>query len=882
LPWTFPKPVGQARLRQGDRRGAAIDRYGNWYWIDADESGIQVLSSGSNLTSRFWPDPSRAELKATPASDAFGAAKAAAKADPGGLRGLAVTDDHYLLVGTLRPGGLLAFDLSTGGPPLQVAWPANIPFAPLNIAPRSGGGAFVLDRAEGSGGPRVWRLDRHFMVEPLRQGPPVVDTPPTFAPADGSPWTASPEPAHRLTLSDAAPLAGDPVAIGLAGDIVVVLDRLPGEAGSVVRLFTTDLQELADSPRELLGLGRPLVVHDIAVVSNRNRNLGEPHGQLYVVDEQGDQAYRFPIQPIGGPLTVAAEYLPMRLFGGRGLIATPTGAAYDSADRWVRLVPQRRVRFAERATLETEVLDSGEHGCVWHRLLLDGSLTSEATVRVWSAAADDSAGLDDPVWRPEPSPYRRAIGPERAFLPVPADAGYGTYETLFQAARGRYLRLRLELAGNRQTSPSIRSLRIYFPRFSYLEHYLPGVYRAEPTSAAFVDAFLANFEGTYTEIEDRIAAAEVLFDPRTAPPDALDWLAGWFDIVIDAGWDEERRRLLIRHAMDLFRWRGTDRGIKLALGLALLACPDERLFARGGNEPGGIRIVERYQTKRGPAAVFGDPIAESLPRLARGAPRWTPGDGAQALHERYGAYLDGIASRGLIAQPAAAERKFPLAAPAGDWRAAWRTFAGQVLGFVPAATAADQPRWATFLRHRYRTIDALNAAHNRMGSQALASFDDAPLPAALPADGAALADWFAFESVVLRGIAAAHQFRVMLPVPVGRAAPGSIVRASDVRDRLAEQTRVARLVELEKPAHTTFDVLSFWLAFRVGEARLGRDTLIDLGSRSPDLRPPAVLGSMHIGESVLTSAMADLPDRPAVFSGSVDAATRHVGRRTDG
>ena len=93
---------------------------------------------------------------------------------------------------------------------------------------------------------------------------------------------------------------------------------------------------------------------------------------------------------------------------------------------------------------------------------------------------------------------------------------------------------------------------------------------------------------------------------------------------------------------------------------------------------------------------------------------------------------------------------------------------------------------------------------------------------------------------------------------------------------------MARLVELEKPAHTVFDVLSFWLAFRVGEARLGRDTLLDLGSRSADLRPPAVLGSMHVGESVLTSAMADLPDRPASFSGSVDAATRHVTRRTDG
>ena len=79
-----------------------------------------------------------------------------------------------------------------------------------------------------------------------------------------------------------------------------------------------------------------------------------------------------------------------------------------------------------------------------------------------------------------------------------------------------------------------------------------------------------------------------------------------------------------------------------------------------------------------------------------------------------------------------------------------------------------------------------------------------------------------------------------------------------------------------------FDVRSYWLAFRVGEARLGKDTLLDLGSRSPDLHPPAVLGSMHLGEGVLSSPMDDIPARPAAVSGSVDAATRRIARRTDG
>jgi hypothetical protein len=48
-----------------------------------------------------------------------------------------------------------------------------------------------------------------------------------------------------------------------------------------------------------------------------------------------------------------------------------------------------------------------------------------------------------------------------------------------------------------------------------------------------------------------------------------------------------------------------------------------------------------------------------------------------------------------------------------------------------------------------------------------------------------------------------------------------------------------------------FEVRFYWDAFRVGEARLGADTLIDLGSRSPLLLRPTVLDHAHLGENVL-------------------------------
>ena len=62
-----------------------------------------------------------------------------------------------------------------------------------------------------------------------------------------------------------------------------------------------------------------------------------------------------------------------------------------------------------------------------------------------------------------------------------------------------------------------------------------------------------------------------------------------------------------------------------------------------------------------------------------------------------------------------------------------------------------------------------------------------------------------------------------------------------------------RIVELEKPAHTVFDVKFYWEMFRIGEARLQLDTLIDRGSRAPQLLPGLILGRGFVGENHLAA-----------------------------
>jgi phage tail-like protein len=50
-------------------------------------------------------------------------------------------------------------------------------------------------------------------------------------------------------------------------------------------------------------------------------------------------------------------------------------------------------------------------------------------------------------------------------------------------------------------------------------------------------------------------------DPELAPPDFVDWLAGWVGIDVDETWSLERRRHLIQDAAMLYRIRGTAAGL---------------------------------------------------------------------------------------------------------------------------------------------------------------------------------------------------------------------------------------------------------------------------------------------------------------------------------
>jgi phage tail-like protein len=830
--FAFVPSSGDRAVDVSARRGAAADAFGNIYWIAANGTELLVESSGSRTTSHFWSSLDSCPPKHEGRSFAVFAAQddTGGSATPLALCGLAVTTQHYLVVGTIEPAGLLVFDLHRGGEPRQLLWP--VAFAPFDLCATDDGGVWVLDRDH----KRAWRLDRTFGVVALGPAPnSAADE--TFAAIDGG--TTHPKLPVAIALDMSLLLAAtDPVAIEvLDDDSILLLDSPSGDAFSrVIRVHKdgTSASASTDIAKSLVEAdkqpGFQLLGHDFMLADD----------VLTIAASDGDQAFAFTLDLEGGGVALhpLPDYFPMRLFAGKALISAgkaliSAGQAvigdttlYDAQDRWVPLVAQRRNRYAYNATLVIPQLDGKDPDCVWHRLMLDACIPPECDIEVESRAANDPALLDVGEWYREPRRLvRRATGSELAWSTDTRGAGIDTWELLFQQAKGRYLQLRLTLTGNGRSSPRIRALRAWYPRFSYLEHYLPGVYRENDASASFLDRFLANVEGFFTNIEDRIAAAQCLLDVRCAPPETLEWLASWFDVALDPAWDEQKRRLFLRYAAQFFEWRGTVPGLMMALRLVFEDCPNDTIFDVDQSRRVGPRIVEKFRTRSLPGVLFGDTSetdTAGLPlRLVE--EKWQPSAGAADLNHRWAEFIgvDGAT--------------YDITGSSSD-AAQWREFSRATLGFVPAATSADLALWQQVLFRRYKSLDDLN----REWQTSYGAWSAIPLFTQLPTRSAPLRDWVLFEGLVLPARVAAHRFSVFLP-------QGTLGLA----DREKQLDLARRVIALEKPAHTAFDVKFYWAFFRVGEARLGEDTVVDIGSRSPELLSPFVLDRNYLGSGWL-------------------------------
>lgn len=341
-------------------------------------------------------------------------------------------------------------------------------------------------------------------------------------------------------------------------------------------------------------------------------------------------------------LALIQERYPQRSQAAVRFIRRADGKVrYMAADGPRLLVPLPQTRFPAQASIlaGTEfpyqkarseggsdsvyirALDAGATDTLWHRIYLEAHIPSGCRLTVQVRVANSPALLDasdwdnqsTPLWLPYPSelPYHQGLCTELK----PDEEGL--FEILLQRAngevrelRGRYLQLRINLSGDGRHSPTVYALRVYYPRFSWQEAYLPDHFHQQalapittpdvsvniPANAADVrQRLLAAFEGLLTPIEDRIAASEIGLYPDSMPYSRLNNTAKMLGGRLPSHWPESRQRLWLKYLGLLQQRRGTFGGLCLALDLA----------TDGAVGRGQVIPVENFRLRRTFGTILG-------------------------------------------------------------------------------------------------------------------------------------------------------------------------------------------------------------------------------------------------------------------------------------
>jgi phage tail-like protein len=108
---------------------------------------------------------------------------------------------------------------------------------------------------------------------------------------------------------------------------------------------------------------------------------------------------------------------------------------------------------------------------------------------------------------------------------------------------------------------------IWVARRGLLEN-LPAIYRrSDAVGRNLVRELCFVFEHMFDSVDRNLTDGWRFYDPHVAPQDFLDWLARWTAFTLDLDWPEAQKRALIKRAVDLYRIRGTKRGLALFLTL---------------------------------------------------------------------------------------------------------------------------------------------------------------------------------------------------------------------------------------------------------------------------------------------------------------------------
>jgi phage tail-like protein len=497
--------------------------------------------------------------------------------------------------------------------------------------------------ADPSGG--VWVLDRVRRKIGRVTGLPLPDRPDApYDPDVARPCSENPHPPHLLEASQITFTADEqPVALACRADGVVAVLIWVSSREARVRLL--DSTGWRGPSITLQGTGRPYSVAWVGLDRLAVLVIGAP-GEALV--------YPMPIEPVSEITGFVAEpvgdlYPLTDYTGGPFLHTLNDPPHYPTVDGSAGLHALSLPSFAMQGqAANATLIDSGSSQTVWHRIYLEAEIPPDCSVVIAVAASEEGVPpASEEAWHPHYFGHatgRQGPVPQGAWVSSASEVPFypgllncplvrdraGLFTVLIQRVhrpvtqvKGRYCWVRVTLSGNSRTTPEVAAVRVYASRFSYRDRYLPELYRetrygdeaetllapGQPaTPSDFLERFLDNMEGVLTPIEDRIASAYLLTDPRTTPDKALEWLGSWIGVSFDPAFPSDRRRRLLTSAPELYRKRGTLEGLKFALDIA----------TGGAVTSGEIVVLEDYRLRRTMGTILGGDFADEEDSLLGG------------------------------------------------------------------------------------------------------------------------------------------------------------------------------------------------------------------------------------------------------------------------
>ena len=198
-------------------------------------------------------------------------------------------------------------------------------------------------------------------------------------------------------------------------------------------------------------------------------------------------------------------------------------------------------KYAPNGVYITKTLDSTIPDCQWHKVTIEADIPDNTQVRLYYYASNEENLSPELFW----------AGPV-----------VNLKDALIPKAKGKNICFKIELINDdlKLNSPIVNSLKVHFPRLSYLRN-LPATYQEDLASKDFLERFLWIFETFLGGLEANIEDVPRLFDTKATPKRFLPWLSTWFGAIWDENWEEAKWREFLSRAVQLYKQKGTRKSL---------------------------------------------------------------------------------------------------------------------------------------------------------------------------------------------------------------------------------------------------------------------------------------------------------------------------------